>query len=375
MAISKVTLNGVTQMDVTQDTVDEDNLLAGETATKADGVRTTGTLQCDPNYLQSTGDSTDRTSDILSMLTNNKICRLGPGRFDISNLQMPTGSSIVGCGYATDVRMSGSSDGFAIKMYDYCSISDIRLRGSTSTPSFTATEGGRHGIVWGDIYIVRGLVSNVQIENFSGGGIRCNNTGVYTNGCIEVTNSYIQSCWAGIDIAYNSEYHKFSNIKCRGCYVGCVNNGGNNMFANCDFSTNKEIGMLMDNSQGQSPNNTHGGCVGCVFNHTQSNGVDNSGIGIKILGGGNGFSFTGCQIYYSKTYIDNSVGIIFTGCNFGSTNCDITVIGGSNSNSVSLLFTSNTCSGSSNVPITKSNNPNIKIANCYNRDTGADWSA
>lgn len=44
MAISKITLNGTTQMDVTQDTVDEDNLLAGETATKANGVRTTGTL-------------------------------------------------------------------------------------------------------------------------------------------------------------------------------------------------------------------------------------------------------------------------------------------------------------------------------------------
>lgn len=44
MAFSKVTLNGSTIMDVTQDTVDEENLLAGETATKANGVRTTGTL-------------------------------------------------------------------------------------------------------------------------------------------------------------------------------------------------------------------------------------------------------------------------------------------------------------------------------------------
>ena len=44
MAFSKVTLNGTTIMDVTGDTVDEENLLAGETATKANGVRTTGTL-------------------------------------------------------------------------------------------------------------------------------------------------------------------------------------------------------------------------------------------------------------------------------------------------------------------------------------------
>ena len=44
MAISKVTLNGDTLMDVTQDTVAANNLLSGETATGADGVRLTGTL-------------------------------------------------------------------------------------------------------------------------------------------------------------------------------------------------------------------------------------------------------------------------------------------------------------------------------------------
>ena len=45
MAISKVTLNGVTQMDVTSDTVVANHLLDGDTATGADGVRLTGTLQ------------------------------------------------------------------------------------------------------------------------------------------------------------------------------------------------------------------------------------------------------------------------------------------------------------------------------------------
>lgn len=44
MAISKITLNGDTLMDVTQDSVDESNLYVGETATKANGIRTTGTL-------------------------------------------------------------------------------------------------------------------------------------------------------------------------------------------------------------------------------------------------------------------------------------------------------------------------------------------
>lgn len=44
MAISKVTLNGDTLMDVTQDTVAANNLLSGETATGADGESVTGAV-------------------------------------------------------------------------------------------------------------------------------------------------------------------------------------------------------------------------------------------------------------------------------------------------------------------------------------------
>lgn len=42
--IAKLILNGVTQMDVTQDTVDSGNLLSGETATKNDGTSVTGSI-------------------------------------------------------------------------------------------------------------------------------------------------------------------------------------------------------------------------------------------------------------------------------------------------------------------------------------------
>lgn len=45
MAISKVIFNGVTQMDVTQDTVTPNTLVSPETATKADGTQITGALE------------------------------------------------------------------------------------------------------------------------------------------------------------------------------------------------------------------------------------------------------------------------------------------------------------------------------------------
>ena len=51
MAISKIILNGVTQMDVTQDTVASANLLSGYTATKNDGTKINGSI-ADGNLLE-----------------------------------------------------------------------------------------------------------------------------------------------------------------------------------------------------------------------------------------------------------------------------------------------------------------------------------
>ncbi len=51
MAISKIILNGVTQMDVTQDTVASSNLLSGYTATKNDGTKINGSI-VDGNNLE-----------------------------------------------------------------------------------------------------------------------------------------------------------------------------------------------------------------------------------------------------------------------------------------------------------------------------------
>lgn len=44
MAISKVTLNGTTLMDVTQDTVTNNKMKSGTTATSANGQKITGTI-------------------------------------------------------------------------------------------------------------------------------------------------------------------------------------------------------------------------------------------------------------------------------------------------------------------------------------------
>lgn len=81
MAISKITLNGATQMDVTDDTVVPNHLLAGDTATGANGEHLMGTLQVDvvvDPTLSNEGEAADAkvTGDKLNDINNATTNRL-----------------------------------------------------------------------------------------------------------------------------------------------------------------------------------------------------------------------------------------------------------------------------------------------------------
>jgi hypothetical protein len=318
-------------------------------------------------YLAPTGDTTDRTAAIVAMLNSHGVCRLGKGDYYVNNLTMPDHTLIIGAGDRTRVILSGTADGYAIKMGEMCSVSDMRIIGSTSSITLTETVGERHGILWhgnysdnGDSNLqpMYGILSNLWISGFSGGGITCYNTGYGTKNHLEAVNIYCTNCTAGINIAYWSEFHKFTNCRTYSCYYGCINNGGNNVFVNCDFSS-CQLAFLMDNENGQSPNNSHGSCVCCVFNHSGSN----SGIGVKALNMANGFVFDGCQIFFSQIYLVDCEGFVFSSCNFGTSNCDITISGGA-----SILFANNMHGSAPTVTITDNND--VKFVNCYVRGTG-----
>ena len=324
------------------------------------------------NYLASTGDTTDRTNDITTMLSTTKVCNLGPGKFYVSGVVMPDSTVIKGSGAAaTQIILLGTDAGAAISMKRYCQMSDLSIIGSEDT-SFVADStseiGDRHGILWSGTYSDNennskqpclGLVSNVRISKFTGGGITCYNTGYGTYTHISGVNIQIYNCNVGINISFWSEFHKFTNVRTYNCYYGIINNGGNNVFVNCDVSGCK-LAFLMDNSEGQSRNNSHGSAIGCVFNHTDSN----SGIGIKILGCDNGYIFEGCQIFFSQIYIEDSSGVVISNTNFGASNCDITVKNGG-----TVLFANNLHQAAPSVSVT--NNSNVHFNNCYVRSTGA----
>lgn len=275
------------------------------------------------NYLAATGDSTDVTNNIMSMLETTGVCHLGAGDFYVNGIDMPDNSMLYGCGASTRIILLGSNTdtGYAIKINNRCSVKDMSILGSTTDIQYASVSQNiveRHGILFEATYSVdssykeKSNIENVWIKNFTGGGITCYNTGYGSSSCINVVNTYIYQCNAGVYIPFFSEFHRFTNVHAHNCYYGAVNNGGNCSFVNCGFSANR-IGMLMDNSTGQSTNNSHGTVVGCIFNHADAN----NGIGIKIDGMRNGEIFSDCQLFYSNIVVNNSSGIQFNNFNCG----------------------------------------------------------
>ena len=301
----------------------------------------------DQSYIPSMGKGAiDMKAAIESVLTAFGECHLGPGVFGVSGIDMPEGSTLYGCGDKTEIRLIGTSAGYAVKMASKCTVRDLMLAGSNADITLSETVGNRHGILWQGNYANEygegsadrkenqpsyGTVSNVWIKRFTGGGITCDNTGPSVNHGLNVTNVNITNCNAGINVAYYSEFHRFTNVMAYLCQYACVNNGGNNVFVNCGFS-NSKVGIItkmvdgstiIDRDTGTAvtrptTNNTHGSAIGCVFNHMdRDNNTLGIGEAVHIEDGANGFVFSGCQFFYGVIYIENSTAVKFDSCLFG----------------------------------------------------------
>lgn len=330
--------------------------------------------------LASSNDRTDRTEEIVHLLTKHGVCQLGAGDFYVKNLTMPEQSTLMGCGNATRVILDESvADGFAVRMQSLCTVKDFFLLGDpergipapgTDKRTFedvviSETLGTRHGIVWCGNYDkdqtdvpFRGAVANLTIRGFSGGGITEHNTGYSIQTGLNVSDCFIFNCGAGINIDYWSEFNRYTNVNCCRNYYGAINNGGNNVFANCCFSCNY-LGMLMDNSRGQSPNNSHGSVLGCTFDHSDHN----NGVGLRLIGMHNGEIFTNCQIFFSKIELENSDGIVFSNINFGREE-QISITDGG-------VVQFNNCIFRTVPTVTVRNNPLVLFNNCFTRDGNA----
>ena len=315
-------------------------------------------MLCEKYLLESTGDKTDVTEKIEAMLKEHGACVLGSGVFCVSGVDMPDGSTLMGMGKASRIILSeGVTDGYAVKLGTECTVKNLSVLGYESRISRPTEVGKRHGIVFkgtanetSDPQPRNAIVEACFISSFEGGGITCENTGYSTSSAITASDCHIMNCGAGINIPYFSEYHEFTNMLCVYNLYGCVNNGGNNTFMNCGFDSNT-VGFLIDNSKGQSKNNSHGSVLGCSFNHTDSN----KGVGIKLLGARYGYIFSGCQMWYSEILVEDSTNIVFSSFNFGGQQ-KINVSGGN-----LVMFSNCVFFGDPTVNVTD----NTKFINCF----------
>ena len=313
------------------------------------------------NYLAASGNNADRTADIQAVLAAGNVCHLGPGNFFTTGITLSEGQTLTGCGKATRLYLANSvTNGAAVTMGSDTTLKDLDIRGP-ATVTVSATVGTRHGVLIagnasgsGDSIPTRITISGVYISRLNGGAITFYDTGLSTPAAALVSDVHIWDCDAGINISYFSEFNQFVNVTARGCYYGCVDNGGNNIFSNCNFSGNK-VGLLMDNSSSQSPNNSHGGFANCIFDHSDSN----NGTGIKILNNNAGEMFTGCQVFYSKIEIDSSSGIVMEAFNFGNAET-ITISGGG-----AITFAN--CMFGTAPTISVTDNTHVNFVNCYTR--------
>lgn len=323
------------------------------------------------NYIAGPGDETDMAGAIQTMLRQTGVCHLGPGRFIISTgIEVPDYGALIGSGPTTVLILSdGVTTGYAVKLNSYACVKDIRLaKKNSATYAPSADVGSCHGILFeatgdastGATYEQVSIIDNCWIHGFNGGAITCSNTGIAPYHNLLVSNCHIWQCDAGLYIPYRSEFHRFANVSVTRCYYGCVDNGGNNNFTNCNFSADT-VGLLIDNSTGQSPNNSHGTFSGCTFNHSGGN----TGTAIRLLGLTAGEVFTGAQIFYGAIDIQNSVGVRFVGANIGR-QVPISVTG-----STVVTFADSTMYSLAENPYTGSGNTAVKFTDCYIRDGSA----
>ena len=316
-------------------------------------------------FLESTGNRTDVTDKIEELLEKYGVCLLGAGDYYVSGIKMPIGSSLIGVGNATRVILAPETEcGAAIKLNSFCTVKTLSLLGSADKIELPSRVGCRHGILFeGSSRETKdhenqprnSTVESCFISSFVGGCITCNNTGYSPHSSLCVSNCHLINSGAGIYIPYFSEYHEFTNILSTENLYGCINNGGNNVFTNCGFNSNK-TGFVIDNSDGKANNQAHGSAVGCTFNHSDSN----RGVGIAVYGAKWGYVFSGCQIWYSRIVLHDSTNITFNATNVGR-QVDTHIKGGA-----LTLFSG--CAFMEKPNIVTENNDCVRFSACYTKD-------
>ncbi len=276
-----------------------------------DTINSVLTPLSDPFYVMvSTGDTTDRTSELTNALLNKKAVLFSEGDFYFnSTVSIPDGSTLIGCGMNTRLCLANDATGYIFNVGNDVIISNIKFDGGLSA---APTSIGNRGAISFNNKSLTFKLSNCEITGFAGCGVFVKDAGFGHLGSIECTNTYFRYNGAGIYFDHHGEYGLVTNCTFLDCYKGAVIGGGNNQFTNCGFNR-CTYGADVDGSI--STNNGHGILSSCTFNH-------NTNIGLNIKDLTYGMIVDGCVFALSTNadlYCTNSTGgVNITSCLFGS---------------------------------------------------------
>ena len=308
-----------------------------------------------PEYLPA-----DATAVLTSMLNASKYVKLGAGECTVDGLTLPTGAMLEGSGDNTVIKLKAdSTNNYAIRLTARNTIANLRIIGSDTEYSPIITMGTRNGIYLTGNAVYTNKIQNVSISNFDGRGIYLYETGANHRDCALINNVFISNCCAGLCLE-NSEYCRANNVNIYTCYYACINNGGNNIFTGCTFHGFQCF--VIDNTSESYPNNGHGSCVGCSFNHAMGN-IPTGDYAILMKFCTNGFLFSGCQCFFSRVDISDSKGIMFTGCEFGRDQV-IRIIDCTEAQLNGCIFMND----ADHMPTIQRTSSTLQVVNCYTQE-------
>ena len=316
--------------------------------------------------LESTGDDTDRTNEILAIMTRHGYCELGEGKFVISALGLGSGMELRGQGYATKLKLldRGST---AIVVSSNTTIRDLTLIGSDSPISYTSesTIGTKYGIVINLFGYYNVNISNVRISGFDACGIQARGFGPSTTSPVKyvkcnVSNCFIDNCFDGILVSGLTQNACFTNCHCtNGVYGAYISTRC--QFANCIFA---------DNLNGVYAENKGPIFTGCLFNDQDTKNefalVANNVNGYPLML--NGCRFYDCGKLQVKADSGTKYMSLFSGCSFAGMTLPITCNNVAGALFADCLFGAD-ITASGNIEETTAGA--VKLKNCYKMDTGA----
>lgn len=256
-----------------------------------------------------TGDTTDRSTELTTVLSTHKAVYFTEGDYYFANsVTLPDDAIITGAGAAAHIIYTGNSTFLTVG--DNNEIASLFFDGG-----LIAKPAARDGAIC--LYVSQKTnpikIHDCSFFGFSSCGIEVDNMGWDYLSSIEVENCYFKWNFDGIFLYQYGEYAIISNCHFYQNSNGSLIQGGNNIFNGCEFSRN-DIGAFVNGTS--ILNNSHGALNNCSFNH--------NGVGVTITNISAGELISG-SIFYENTSDDIQVigstagGVVFSGCNFGFT--------------------------------------------------------